>query len=209
MNSKSTELTYLNNSSVIIHLIYLEKKLIHFSLEEFSNKFMNLDPNFFMYYGSKTTPPCAENILYIVVDKPIQLPGCQFKLLRENSKISTHAKEIHTRLEKPLAERTVYVFRKDIFSYLPSLIGLIPQSYNKYLVTYGPTYMIKLFYKFGPKAKGGKYGKWFKKNGKKIKFALGRRGTTPWWLTKGAIGKIPAGNLDEIDCSIEKTDNSN
>jgi hypothetical protein len=171
---------------------------------------MALNPNFYMYFGSQTTPPCTENVIYVVVDKPLRLPGCQFKLLRENSLLSSHAKEIHTRIEKPASNRVVYKFNKSIFSYIPSIVGLVPQSFNKYLITYGPSYMARLFFKYGPHAKGGKYGRWFKKHGKKYKFhlALRGKGATPWWITKGGkgvAGKIPDGVLDEIDCTVEKT----
>jgi len=207
------EHTLLKNSlvNILIFNSLKEKKLIKFGLEEFSNRFMALNPNFYMYYGSNTTPPCTENVVWIVVDKPLQIPGCQFKLLRENSLMTSKPKEIHTRLEKPTSDRPVYKFNQTKFSYIASIIGLVPMSFNKYLMLYGPSYMARLFFKYGANGKGGRYLKWFKKHGKNFKFhlALKGRGATPWWLggkggRGGLIGKIPDGVLDEIDCSVEK-----
>jgi len=158
---------------------FLKKQLLDFSLEEFSNKFMELNPNFYMYYGSSTTPPCNENVIHIVVDKAMKIPGCQFKLLRENSLVSSKPKEIHARVEKPANERVVYRFDKKRFGYIPSLVGVVPQSFNKYLLAHGPSYMLRLFYRYGAKYKGGKYARWYKKHGKKYRFRVRRK---PWWI---------------------------
>lgn len=99
---------------------------------------MILDPEFNMYFGSASTPPCQENVMKIVVSKPIEIAGCQFKLLRESSLLSHRPKEIHTRIEKPLNNRVVYSFDKSSFGYIPSLKGMVPQSFNKYLVSETP-----------------------------------------------------------------------
>jgi hypothetical protein len=170
---------------------------------------MELNPNFYMYYGSSTTPPCAENVIHVVVDKAMKIPGCQFKLLRENSLVSSKPKEIHSRVEKPTNERVIYKFDKKRFDYIPSIVGLVPQSFNKYLLAHGPSYMLRLVYKFGPKYKGGKYAKWYKKYSKRYKFKVGSK---PWWVkalrkkqtpAQRALRKLPIpGPNDEVDCSV-------
>ena len=85
--------------------------------------------------GSETIPPCKENIIHITLDKPLQIPGCQFKLLRENSLVSNRAREIHTRLEVTKSDRPVYYFNKKALSYIPSISGIVPSSYKKYTLT--------------------------------------------------------------------------
>jgi len=183
---------------------FFKKNLLKFSLEEFSNKFMAMNPNFMMYYGSSTTPPCNQNVMYIVVDKPIKIPGCQFKLLRENSLVSAKPKEIHTRVERPSNDRVVYQFDKKKFGYIPSVVGLVPQSFNKYLLAHGPSYMAKMYLKYGKKGKGGKFHRWFVKHGHKFSFAK-----KPWWAKKQAAAKraaikagVPMGGDEGMDCSV-------
>lgn len=90
--------------------------------------------------GSETIPPCKENIIHIHIDTPLELPGCQFKLLRESSLISSRAKEIHTRTEVPTNDRAIYTFNNKAVDYIPSLDGIVPQSFNKYLLANGAAY---------------------------------------------------------------------
>jgi len=90
-----------------------------------------------IHMGSETIPPCKENIIHITMDKPLQIPGCQFKLLRENSLVTSRAKEIHTRYEVPKSDRPIYYFNKKALSYIPSISGIVPQSYKKYTLTKG------------------------------------------------------------------------
>merc|ERR1712151_1180187 len=82
--------------------------------------------------GSETIPPCKENIIHITLDRPLQIPGCQFKLLRENTLTHSRAKEIHTRYETPKSDRPIYYFNKKALSYIPSISGIVPSSYKKY-----------------------------------------------------------------------------
>lgn len=137
-----------------------------FDLSEIHKKFMQNKPNFYLYLGSMTTPPCTEYVYHLVMDKPLLLPPCQYKLLRENSLITSRAKEIHARLPKPLndvppaqlprfksvlssskiiipvnaaqlGERNVYLFTNDKIKVLNSFTDILPMSYNKYLVAHG------------------------------------------------------------------------
>lgn len=137
-----------------------------FNLSEIHKKIMQNKPNFYFYLGSMTTPPCSEYVLHLVIDKPLLLPPCQYKLLRENSLMTSRAKEIHTRLPKPLnqpaaatprfklvatnsnqitalsgigigGERTVYLFNNNNVDELPSSADIVPMSFNKYLVANG------------------------------------------------------------------------
>jgi hypothetical protein len=84
--------------------------------------------------GSETIPPCKENVVHITLDKPLEIPHCQFKLLRESSLVKSRAKEIHSRLEMPLNDRPIYKFNAQKITYIQSLKGIIPPSYIKYLL---------------------------------------------------------------------------
>jgi len=130
--------------------------------------------------GSETIPPCKENVMHITLDKPLQIPGCQFKLLREGSLITSRAKEIHSRLEMPNNDRPVYKFSKRNVSYLNSLKGLAPPSYDKYLIQKGyytrDAKKVKVTKKKGKMAKFKKWKKAAKKATKKKGFGKGFRG---------------------------------
>jgi hypothetical protein len=86
------------------------------------------------YMGSQTTPPCQENTYHLIFTKPLVMAGCQFKLLREQSLISNKPKNIHARLEKPIADRIFYTFNTGKIRYIRNLSSTIPQSYNKFLL---------------------------------------------------------------------------
>jgi hypothetical protein len=82
--------------------------------------------------GSETIPPCKENVIHITLDVPLAIPSFQFGLLRTNSLLSTRAREIHTRYEVPGSDRPVYSFNNSALSYIPSVDGIVPESYKKY-----------------------------------------------------------------------------
>ena len=126
--------------------------------------------------GSETIPPCKENVVHITLDKPLEIPNCQFKLLREGSLITSRAKEIHSRLQMPSNDRPVYKFDSKKVSYLPSLEGLAPPSYNKYLIKSGYIKKKKGKKLVGKKAKFAKWKKAAKKSKKKHGFGPGFRG---------------------------------
>ncbi len=224
---------------------------------------MQLDPDFHFYLGSQTTPPCTEYVNHIIIDKPIQIPICQFKLLRENSLITNKPKEIHARITQTLNNSLprfkqsssknnvppkylkaediitdatdttpVYRFNKKYVIELPSVTGIVPMSYNKYLITHGIgqrtlkrwAYLAK---KYGPKSKwakklmrlklvgsprprrGGKLGPGGKPliiNGKVVPYKQGLNN-----IIKGKID-IPGkrrtlGGEDDIDCTLENENN--
>ena len=131
-----------------------------FNLDTLSKRILNNDPGYMINMGSETIPPCKENVVHITLDKPLQIPSCQFRLLREGSLITSRAKEIHTRLTQPTNDRPIYKFNSRNVKYLNSLKGLAPPSYDKYLIKAG-------YYKKTPK-KITKIKKW-KKAAKKIK----------------------------------------
>lgn len=43
---------------------------------------INSDPHIYYYYGSETTPPCREDILWIIFARPRSLSKYQFDFLR-------------------------------------------------------------------------------------------------------------------------------
>jgi len=151
---------------------FLKKKLTLFNLDTLSKRIINNNPSYMINMGSETIPPCKENVIHITLDKPLQIPSCQFKLLREGSLLTSRAKEIHSRLQMPRNDRPIYKFNSRNVSYLNSLKGLAPPSYDKYLVAKG-------YYKADPKKKKSILKKW-KKAAKKIKkkkgFGKGFRG---------------------------------
>jgi len=182
---------------------FSKKKLLRFNLDALSKKVMNNNPRFMMSYGSNTIPPCSENVIHITIDKPLHVPGCQFKLLRENSLISTRPKEIHTRLEKPDNDRTVYTFNKNLVQYIPNISDLVPMEFNKYLLAHGYGYMYR---------KGGRYwknGRWRKgKKGRKgLLWRKGGRGGKGGWGSRSGSGdddEFGDGMGDTFNCRIPK-----
>ena len=157
--------------------------------------------------GSETIPPCVENIIHITLDKPLELPGCQFKLLRESSLSSSRAKEIHTRVEMPTNDRPVYKFDTRAVSYIGSIDGLVPQSFNKYLLKYGYGYLFRLGQKRGKFGWYGKKGQWWKRFGKKGGFGPGYRGGKSRRRRRGPNGEWldddEDGTEDKLDCEVK------
>merc|ERR1712159_604889 len=45
-------------------------------------KIFRMDAGFYHYNGSFTTPPCTENVEYLVMDSPVQMTADQLKHLR-------------------------------------------------------------------------------------------------------------------------------
>jgi hypothetical protein len=129
------------------------------------------------YMGSHTTPPCEENSYHLIFTKPIIMSGCQFKMLRESSLISNKPKNIHARLEQPLADRTLYQYNTRQMKYIRNIHSIVPPSYNKYLVK-----------------KGG-----FAKKKKLYKIICTKKGCFKRWLKdlRGGSG---------LDCEIPNTD---
>ena len=178
---------------------FLKKKLLAFDLSAFLKKLDDLKPNYHFYFGSQPTPPCSEQTYHLVADKPLIMAACQFKILRDNSLFSEAPKEIHARMDMPLTERTVYSFSSSSFNYIPSISGLIPQSFNKYLIIHGYGYKKKGKYgKCGPMCKHNKI--WRKKNfahphngkiGIHSKYATGLLGGNDEWM-------------DELNCELPK-----
>ncbi len=103
-------------------------------MDGLSKRIIDNDSDYMLNLGSETIPPCKENIIHISLKKPLQIPSCQFKLLREGSLVSSRAKEIHTRMQKDINERQVYSFDNKNVNYLHSIKGLVPDSYDDYLL---------------------------------------------------------------------------
>jgi len=158
---------------------FMKKQLNIFSLDGLSKRIINNNPEYMVNMGSDTIPPCKENVVHITLDKPLEIPNCQFKLLREGSLLKSRAKEIHSRLQQPLNDRPIYSFNKQSVSYLPTLTGLVPPSYRKYLISKG--YNIKK-----KKVLKGKNGK--KLKGKKLQFAKWKKAAKKIGKKKGGFG---------------------
>jgi len=138
--------------------------------------------------GSHTTPPCEEQTYHVVINKPLTMSGCQFKLLRENSLISNRAKDIHARLEQPSNERFLYKYSSLNLNFLRDISGIVPQSFNKYLLKHGYGYKRR----FG-KGKGKNKGKLVCIPGKGCFYR--KRSADDW--------------LDELNCDIPKEEEEN
>jgi carbonic anhydrase len=84
------------------------KKPLKFSLQDLVKKAVMKKPKYYTYVGSETTPNCKPKIIYLVIDKPMDISNCQFKVLRENSLLTDRVKEIHARNTQELKDRKVY-----------------------------------------------------------------------------------------------------
>jgi carbonic anhydrase len=162
---------------------FLKKNLLTFDLGSIMKKVTNLRSNYYFYFGSHTTPPCKEQTYHMVVEKPLKISGCQFKLLRDNSLFSTQAKAIHARLQKDATDRPVYKLSYSQVLYIRSIAGIVPQGFNKYLLLHG--------YLYKRRAQNRKRGK-----GKK----------NPWNRLFGGKGAGSDGDewLDELNCDVPK-----
>lgn len=69
----------------------------YFDFKELVDKVSELKTDFAIYLGSETTPPCIESVFYVINFTPLLVPNCQFKILRENSLITTRERETHAR----------------------------------------------------------------------------------------------------------------
>jgi len=58
----------------------------------------NMQPLYYFYLGSVSTPPCDEYAYHIVVGKPVKIATCQLKVLRENTLATSEERQIHSRL---------------------------------------------------------------------------------------------------------------
>jgi hypothetical protein len=179
---------------------------------------MNINPNFYLYFGSETTPPCSENVFHITISKPILIPTCQFKLLRENSLVTNRSKEIHTRIEQPLSDRVVYGFNRSQILPLLSIEGLLPMSYNKYLLEHGSRdKLARLMYlakKYGPNSKWAKkLRKLLALLGSQRRKKIGRGDTLGGKRTTSTDKKTGLYGLygiyeDDIDCTLPENENN-
>ena len=96
-------------------------------------------PNYLFYLGSETVPPCRgkfkcnflENVYHLILDKPLKISECQFKILRENSLMSTTPKSIHARLTKPTNKRKVYVVTDKSITFKVNIERFIPKAFYK------------------------------------------------------------------------------
>jgi carbonic anhydrase len=168
---------------------FLKKKLLAFDLGALMRKVSDLKSNYYFYFGSHTTPPCKEQTYQMVVEKPLRVSGCQFKLLRDNSLFSTKAKAIHSRIEKDSTDRPVYKLSYASVVYLRSIAGIVPQSFNKYLLLHG--YLYRDRKRKGRGGKGGKHDPWANLFGKKPRRrGLGDDDDDDW--------------LDELNCDVPK-----
>ena len=101
-------------------------------MDGLSKQIIDNESDYMLNLGSETIPPCKENVIHISLQKPLHIPSCQFKLLREGSLVSSRAKEIHTRIQKENNDRQIYSFDNTNINYLNSLAGLVPDSYEDY-----------------------------------------------------------------------------
>jgi carbonic anhydrase len=108
----------------------LENKKLKFSLQEMMKYILNKNPNFYSYVGGLTVPPCTDNIIHIVLDKPLELANCQFRVLRENSLLTDRPKEIHARLLQRIKMRKIIQLSPGKFK--PEIKNIIPRIAKKY-----------------------------------------------------------------------------
>lgn len=72
---------------------------VHFEMDP--TQLMSLDLQYYQYPGSLTTPPCGENVTWLVLSNPIPFAGSQIK---DFNRING----LNSRIPQPLNGRTVY-----------------------------------------------------------------------------------------------------
>jgi hypothetical protein len=87
-------------------------------------------PNYYFYLGSKTVPPCQDNVYHLIVSKPLKISECQFKLLRENSLFTNSVNAIHARLPQPSNNRRVYVINNNSVVFQQNIEKFIPKEFT-------------------------------------------------------------------------------
>ena len=85
-------------------------------------------PNFYFYIGSNTVPPCQENVYHLIVNAPLKISNCQFKLLRDNSLFTDKFQAVHARLTQPKNKRKVYVLTNNNIQFKTYVENLIPKD---------------------------------------------------------------------------------
>jgi len=112
----------------------LEKTPLKFDLGALFRNISVKNPSYYFYVGSETTPPCKANVLYVLVNTPITLANCQFKVIRENCLLTDRPKEIHARLPQSMKGRKVYEITKSQMKFSPQIRSVIPQLTRKFAV---------------------------------------------------------------------------
>jgi carbonic anhydrase len=110
----------------------LGKKLLKFNLSELVKKSVIQNPKYFTYVGSQTTPPCNLNVIYLILNKPIKISNCQFKVIRESSLLTDRPKEIHARLTQNRNGRKVYELGAYQMKFSPQIKSIIPMMVKKF-----------------------------------------------------------------------------
>lgn len=72
----------------------------------------------------------------MILDKPLEISNCQFKMLREASLFTSRPKEIHTRVPQELKGRTVYGIPKTSVKDTPAIKVQIAAVAKKYKTHY-------------------------------------------------------------------------
>ena len=66
----------------------------------------------------------------MVINSPLKISNCQFKILRENTLFSKSSKVIHSRLDQPTNHRKVYLISSKYFTFNPNVENYINKDFN-------------------------------------------------------------------------------
>ncbi len=113
-----------------------KKKLLKFDLPNIVKKVTDLKSDYYLYYGTQTSPPCLENTYHLVATKAIKVGACQWKLLRMNTLLTNKLRTLHARVEQDMNHRVVYKVESTEFKYGQHVP--VPLNYNKYLLWHPP-----------------------------------------------------------------------
>merc|ERR1719265_886689 len=68
-----------------------------FDLDGFIKRALSEKTDYMFYLGSETTPPCSDNVFYIMPINPVKIASCQFKIFREASLLTNKDRVSHAR----------------------------------------------------------------------------------------------------------------
>lgn len=83
---------------------------------------LNADPHIYFYYGSNTTPPCKEEVLWAVYGKPRSISKFQFMFLR--NQLVKH-KDPNLRIGNASSRHELYGNKREVQVYSSNERGFI------------------------------------------------------------------------------------
>lgn len=90
--------SYIPKSFIGKFILSLDDEEMIFKLSELITEMTEKNPLYYLYMGSLTSPPCEEYVYHLIINKPLKISTCQYKVIRENSLLQEGKRLIHARL---------------------------------------------------------------------------------------------------------------